>query len=230
MIFEAFFAALGQFGDRRFRSVLFKGIGLTILLLFGFSALFVWAVGWFAGDSVSLPWIGEVGWVDNVWQWAAVPLVAILSIFLMVPVASAITSLFLDEMAEAVEDKHYPALPPATDVPFSDAMRDTIGFLGLLVVANLFALILYLIFIPFAPLIFWGLNGFLLGREYFTIAAIRRVGRTEAKRLWKRNLPTVWAAGVLMVMPLSIPIVNLLVPVLGAATFTHIYHRSVAKS
>lgn len=230
MILTSFFAALGQLPDRRFRSVLLKGIGYTLLLLFGFASLFVWGIGWFVGDSVTLPWIGTVGWVDTVLHWTAIPLVMILSVFLMVPVASAVTSLFLDEVAQAVEDKHYPALPPATEVPFSDALRDTFNFLGVLILANILALVLYVLFVPFAPFIFWALNGFLLGREYFTVAAIRRVGRVEAKKLRSRHLMTIWAAGILMAMPLSIPLVNLLVPVIGAATFTHIYHRIAGKA
>ena len=32
-----------------------------------------------------------------------------LSVFLMVPVASAFTGFFLEDVAEAVEDRHYPA-------------------------------------------------------------------------------------------------------------------------
>ena len=60
----------------------------------------------------------------------------------MVPVASAITSLFLDEVAQAVEDKHYPHLPQVRSVPFSEAMRDTENFLDVLVGANFLALFL----------------------------------------------------------------------------------------
>ena len=78
---------------------------------------------------------------------------------------------------------------------------------------------------PFALFIFWGLNGFLLGREYFTLAAMRRVGRAQAKVLRKRYAWRIWAAGILMAMPLSIPLLNLVIPILGAATFTHLYHR-----
>jgi len=32
-----------------------------------------------------------------------------------------------------------------------------------------------------------------------------------------------------MVVPLTIPLVNLLVPVLGAATFTHLFHALSAR-
>ena len=78
----------------------------------------------------------------------------------MVPVASAITSLFLDEVAQAVEDKHYTHLPQVRSVPFGEALRDTVNFLGVLVGANFLALFLYVLFPFAAPLIFWALNGF----------------------------------------------------------------------
>lgn len=225
MIFTSFFAALSQMGDPRFRSVLLRGVGLTLVLLFAIGALFVWGVGLFVGDAVTLPWVGEIGWIDNVLSWAMVPLMMVLSVFLMVPVASAITSLFLDEVAQAVEDRHYPALRPAQPVSFADGMRDSLAFMGILIGANLVALLLYVLFAPLAPFIFWGLNGFLLGREYFTLAAMRRVGREGAATLRKKHRFTIWAAGILMAVPLSFPLVNLLIPVLGAATFTHIFHR-----
>ena len=130
-----------------------------------------------------------------------------------------------DTVADAVEARHYPLLPPATPVPFLDALRDTVNFLGVLIAANLLAIILYILVTPAAPFIFWGLNGFLLGREYFTLAAIRRVGRARAKEMRRENGATIWAAGALMAIPLSVPLVNLVIPILGAATFTHIFHR-----
>ena len=60
-------------------------------------------------------------------------------------------------------------------MPFGDALRDTVNFLGVLIAANLLALVIYAFFPPMALFIFWGLNGFLLGREYFQLAAMRRV-------------------------------------------------------
>lgn len=84
-------------------------------------------------------------------------------------------------------------------------------------------------FAPLAPFIFWGLNGFLLGREYFTVAAMRRVGRRGAQEMRKRHFVTIWVAGALMAVPLTIPLVNLLVPILGAVVFTHLYHALAAS-
>lgn len=224
MIFTAFFAAVGQMSDPRFRRVLFIGVALTLALLIAISTAFVWVLGGLVGDQTSLPFIGEVTWLNDLVGWGSALLLAVLSMFLMVPVASAITSMFLDTVAQAVEDKHYPHLPKANTVSFGDALRDTVNFLGVLIGANIVALILYLILAPAAPLIFWALNGFLLGREYFTLAAMRRVGRAEAKILRSRHMLTIWMAGFLMAIPLSVPVLNLVVPILGAATFTHLFH------
>ncbi|WP_187428941.1 hypothetical protein ROLI_036260 [Roseobacter fucihabitans] len=230
MILNAFFAALGQMTDPRFRRVLLLGIALTLALLIAVSAVFVWLLGGWVGEQTTLPFIGEVTWLNDLVGWGSALLLAVLSTFLMVPVASAMTSMFLDTVAQAVEDEHYPNLPAAHSVPFGDALRDTINFLGVLIGANILALIVYLILIvtvvlaPAAPFVFWGLNGFLLGREYFTLAAMRRVGRTEAKRLRSRHILTIWMAGFLMAIPLSVPLLNLVIPILGAATFTHLFH------
>jgi len=226
MIFSAFFKALGQTGDRRFRKVLFLGIGLTIALLVTVYAGFLWLLQASVGDEAIIPLIGEVTWLDDLLSWSSILVMMILSIFLMVPVASAITSMFLDEVAQAVEDRHYPHLPAATKVPLGEAIKDTINFLGILIAANTVALIIYVIpiFTPFSLFIFWGLNGFLLGMEYFTLAAMRRVGRLGAKDLRRKHRMTIWGAGTLMAIPLSLPLVNLVIPILGAATFTHIFH------
>jgi len=54
---------------------------------------------------------------------------------------------------------------------------------------------------------------------------MRRLGRDGAKELREKHNAAIWIAGCLMVVPLSIPLINLVVPVLGAATFTHVFHR-----
>ncbi|MBT8154939.1 EI24 domain-containing protein [Epibacterium ulvae] len=225
MILDSFFKALAQLGDPRFRHVLFKGIGLTIALLFGAYALVFVAINTLVGGETTLPLIGQVAWVDDLLSWGSIILMILLSTVLMVPVASAITSMFLEDVAQAVEDKHYPYLPAAESIPFLTALKDTLNFLGVLIVANLLALILYVMFAPAAPLIFWALNGFLLGREYFTLVASRRIGITAARALRSKHAATIWLAGALMAIPLSVPLVNLIVPILGAATFTHVFHR-----
>ena len=217
------FKAIGQIGDPPFLAVLAKGVGLTVALLFGFTVAFAWTVGLIIPDSFSLPWIGEITWIDNALSFATVPLMMVLSVFLMVPVASAFIGLFLDQIVDAVEDKHYPAAPPVAALSFSDTLMESLRFLGILVVANLVALILYIT--PLAPFVFWGLNGFLLGREYATLVAARRLGSKGATHFRKSNRLSIWGLGIAMAIPLTIPVLNLLVPVIGVAAFTHHFHR-----
>lgn len=229
MIFKCFFKALSQLGDRRFRRVLLIGVILTFALLIAVYAGFLALLQLLLGDTTTLPLIGEVTWLNDLLGWGSLLLMIGLSVFLMVPVASAITSMFLEDVAQAVEERFHPELPPCPRLGMWEAFRDTTNFLGVLIAANLLALILYLL-LPFGTIfIFWGLNGYLLGMEYFQLAAMRRIGRAEAKALRRRNIPTIWAAGTLMAIPLSIPLVNLLIPILGAATFTHLYHAIEAR-
>lgn len=228
MIFGDFYKALVQLGDPRFRRVLYWGVGLTIALLVAVYALFLWAIQSFVPDAVEIPFVGSVGGLGTLLSWGSAFLMVVLSVFLMMPVASAFTSLFLDDVAQAVEDRHFPNLPPAQKQSFGDATLDTLNFFGLLVMVNALALVLYPFAGPFIPVVFWAVNGLLLGREYFTLIAARRLGRPAAKALRKRHWLTVWWAGALMAAPLSIPFLNLLIPVLGAATFTHLFHRLTA--
>lgn len=225
MILGAFLKALGQMGDRRFLRVLLLGVGLSVGLLALIYAGLVTLIGWFAPETVTLPWIGEITWVRDLLGWGSLALMLLLSVFLMVPVASAFSGIFLDDVAEAVEARHYPALPPAPPIPVLEQISDSLRFFGIVVAVNLVALVGYFMAGPAAPLLFWALNGYLLGREYFQTAAMRRLGRAGARALAKRNGGRIWLAGLLMAAPLSLPLVNLVIPVLGAATFTHLFHR-----
>ncbi len=228
MIFTAFFRALGQLGDRRFRRVLLLGVLLALALLAGFYAAFLQLIWWLTPDSIEIPFVGPVTGIETLLGWGSLLVMLALSVFLMVPVASVFTGLFLEDIVDAVEDRHYPALPPATPLPWAEALRQSVNFLGVVLAVNLGALFLYPFVGPFTPVLFWAVNGFLLGREYFTLVALRRLPPVEAAALRRRNRLRLWAAGTLMAAPLSIPVVNLVVPVLGVATFTHLFHRLAA--
>lgn len=229
LIIASFVRALGQLGDRRLSRVFWLGIGLALVLLAlaaaGVQALLVWWIG----DGVSLPYFGEIRWIATLAGWSGPVVMILLSVVLMVPVASAMSSLFLDRVADAVEARHYPQAGQPTSLPWGEALRDALAFLAVMIAANLVALVLYLLFAPVALLIFWAVNGFLLGREYFTLVAIRHHGRAQAYALRRRYAGTIWMAGALMAVPLSVPLVNLAIPVLGAATFTHIYHGLIQR-
>jgi uncharacterized protein involved in cysteine biosynthesis len=229
MIFSCFFKALGQIGDPRFRRVMGLGVLLALALLAAVYAGFLVLINSFVPGTIDLIFVGPITGIDALLGWGSLFLMLGLSVFLMVPVASAFSGLFIEDIADAVEDRHYPGLPPVTPVRLGDSLVDSLNFLGLVIAANVLALVLYIFAGPFIPVVFWAVNGWLLGREYFTLVATRRLGREGAKALRAQNSGRIWLAGILMAAPLSVPLVNLVIPVLGVATFTHLFHRMASR-
>lgn len=217
--------ALAQIGDPRFRAVLWKALALTVAALALVTVTTVALLGWAMPDTVTLPWIGAVGFVDSLVSWAAIGVMLALSVVLMVPTAAAVVGFFFDDVAEAVEAQHYPDLPPARPLRVGQQVGDALRFLGLVIAVNLAALIVYLTVPPLAPFAFWSVNGFLLGREYFQLVALRRLPKPQAESLWRSHFWRVWIAGTLIAVPLSVPVLNLGVPILGVAVFVHQVRR-----
>lgn len=217
--------ALGQMGDRRFLWVMMKAVALTVLLLAALSWLAGWGASFLPTDLGEWPLVGQVTLPGSGLQGLAIGAVLLASIFLMIPVAAIVISFFLEDVAEAVEARHYPLLPPATPPGFLANLSNALRFAAIVVVANVLALVLYLFSGPLAPLVFYAVNGYLLGREYFELVAARHMPLREAVALRRRHWLRAWAAGTLMAVPLTIPIMNILVPVLGVATVTHQFHR-----
>lgn len=225
MILHDFWRALKQLPDRGFRRVLLTGLALTLALLVAIYALFLIAIQTFTPDTVEIPLVGPVGGLDTLLSFGSFFFMIGLSIFLMVPVAAMFTGLFLEDIAAAVEARHYPHLPPVQKISLYESVKDAVNFFAVLVAVNAVAIVLAVFAGPLVPVVFWVVNGFLLGREYFTLAAMRRLGRQGAKALRARHPVQIWVAGILMAVPLSVPLVNLFIPLLGAATFTHLFHR-----
>ena len=225
MILSDFLKSIAQFDDPKFRRVLWRGLGLTIVLLIAACLLVNFGINQLLSSAWAANLIGHQSWLGALINIGGVLFTIALSIWLMVPVTSAIIALFLDEVAQAVEARHYPHLPKQTATKLQDQILVGIRFLGILLLANVGALILSMIVPLLAPFVFWATNGYLMGREYFQMAAMRRMPRAQAQELYQRHQGSIWTAGILMAIPMSIPLVGLFIPILGAATFTHQFER-----
>ena len=215
------FKALMQVSDPKFLNVFIRGVAMTVLLLVSSTIALLWALP----NSISVPWFGELVWLTPLLDGFAVISMIGLSIILMIPVATICIGLFLDRILDAVEAKHYPDARLVRKVGIRETIIDLLSFLSLFIVINLLALVFY----PFLPFVFWIVNGVLLGREYFHMVAIRHVGRKEAKALRRNHGLKISIAGTLLAMPLTLPLLNLVIPIFGAAMFTHLFHRLAAK-
>ncbi len=230
MILSSFAFAVGQLRDPRFRRVIWLGIALAIALLFVMYALILLVVQVFVPGTLTLPLAGEVSGLQTLLSIGSLFFLIGLSVFLMAPVASAFTSLFLDDVANAVEARHYPHLTPPAAAGFLTALRETLGYFGLLAGLNLLGMGVFVISGGLGMIVLWAINAWLLSREYFMMVAMRRMPRAQAIELRRKFRVRLWVAGAMLAVPLTIPIVNLLMPVVGAAAFTHLYHRLSARA
>ena len=125
-----------------------------------------------------------------------------------------------------MERKYYPDRPLGRMLPFGPAMLYSLRFALLIIVLNLLALPFYVItlwFPPFNILLFYGLNGYILGREYFELVAMRHLPAIAARRLRKSLRGQIFLSGVAISFLLTLPVVNLLVPLLATAAMVHIF-------
>lgn len=212
------------------RSVFWKVLGLTVLVLAGL---------WFALRSLfisfALPWIDSflpgipdwAGWLAFVFGiFASIGLALALGLLLS-PVTAVIAGLFLDDVAEVVEKRDYPGDAPGRALPLAEAISGSIKFLGVVIVGNCIALLL--LFIPGVNLMaFFLVNGYLLGREFFEFAAMRFRSPADARLFRSRHSGTVFLAGLLIAAFLAVPLLNLLTPLFAAGLMVHL-HKLLSK-
>lgn len=161
-------------------------------------------------------------WLDAVLGFAGSGVTVLLAWLLFPATVILIVNLFAEEVADAVEARHYPGLPPAPGLPLAETLRSSAKLALLAVLLNLLALPLYLLPGP-NILIYLALNGYLLGREYFETVALRRL-RSRAVMAARRQVRLrLWLAGVVIAMMLAVPLFNLIAPVLATAFMTHLF-------
>mgnify|MGYP001205978394 CR=1 FL=1 len=215
---RSFSLSIRQLPDPAFRRVLVRALALAIIVFIGLAG-----VVWFflAGTSFFTFWLLET--IVDVLGGIAV---AVVTWLLFPAVASFFVSLFLEEIVDAVEDRHYPDDPPARPVALSTTVMVSLRFTGITVALNIIALPFYLLtfwFPPFAMAIFYCLNGYLLSREYYELVALRRLDAADAVSMRKVNKQRLFLAGVIITFLFTIPIVNLFAPVIGVAAMAHIF-------
>lgn len=220
---RAFLLSLGQLPDPAILRVFLKSIGLTLLvflvlgagLWFGTRWLFVDQFGW-GENAAGLAIIGEFvatllfGWV------------------LFRAVAIAVIGLFGDEIVIAVERKHYPdALARARDVPFARSLHMGLRSAGRTLGVNLVLAPAYILLLMTGfgtPLLFFAANGWLLGVDLGEMVAARHIAPADMKA-WRAATRWVrWELGVVISGLLTVPVINLFAPILGAAMAAHLFH------
>jgi CysZ protein len=198
-----------------FRTILFKCLGFTIALLI----LLIVAAEWSFAHFVTLP-----NWAERTIEWLGGFALIVGSVFLIPPVTSLIAGLYLDDIAAEVERSYYPADPPGHELGTATAIAMSLRFFLVILAVNL--LTLFLLLVPGVNLIaFYVGNGYLLGREYFEMVAMRHLPPEAAQRLRKANRVTVLLCGLLITGLASVPLLNLTTPLFATAFMVHMFKR-----
>ncbi|HVG51723.1 MAG TPA: sulfate transporter family protein [Xanthobacteraceae bacterium] len=228
---DAAFKALAQIFTKPFRAVLLKSAGLAIAVLvvlgIALQRLLVWLTGE-GGQWVETTLGALAHWPVVVLGWMLAFALGfglfLGAIFLMPAVTALVAGFFADEIAENVEREHYPVDPPGVALPLTRAALEGLKIALLALVVYLVSLP-FLLFAGFGAILFFLATSYLLGREYFEMAAMRFHPAEEAKAMRRLNIGTVFVAGMFIAAFVSIPIVNLATPVFGMAFMVHLYKR-----
>jgi uncharacterized protein involved in cysteine biosynthesis len=168
----------------------------------------------------------EEGWLENTAD-AAGGLGAVVLAYLLFPaVIGLVSSLFLDEIADKVEARHYPDAKGTRQISVKENLVVAARFTGLLLLANLIVLPVYLVLLFFPPglIAFSALvNGYLMGREYFELVALRHMDPAATRAAYKRNRNRLSIAGAVIAVMLGIPVVNLLAPIVATGFMVHLF-------
>jgi uncharacterized protein involved in cysteine biosynthesis len=211
---SALIKGINQLGDKKTQKPLWISVAV---------ALGVFAVLWTAsGAAIKYTSVFEYGWLESIADGLGWALVLVVTWVLFPGVVSAVVALFLDQVAESVEARHYPNLGPAQGQPMSEQVMTAVRFLGVMVLLNLLILPTMLLG-PVYPVLFYCVNGYLLGREYFEMVAARRIGMADTLRLRQAHGGRLFMTGVAVAFLLTIPVVNLLTPVIATAAMVHLF-------
>lgn len=220
--------AVAQLGDPRMRGIIWRALGVALVIFLALWGLCWWGID-YAGTAFA-DYLAQEGFWNDALEWliglGGVAAVLVASFLLFPAVMGLGLSFFLEDAATVVEARHYPALPPAEEQPVHEALLDGINLAAVTIAINLIALPVYLILSILPPLnliVFYAVNGYLLGREYFELVAVRRLERPEVRRLRGLYRARVILAGVGIAIMLTIPVLNLFAPVVATAFMVHVF-------
>ena len=232
---DAAVKAIGEMFSPPFRLVLAKSVGLAILLLTATVVALFRLLEWLSGAGLERleAFIGPIAHRPlAVLSWI-VEFVLGLGLFtgavLLMPAATAVVAgFFADEIAGRVESSHYPGDPPGVAAPLWQMAIQGVRT-ALLAIAVYLCTLPFFLFAGIGAAMFFIATAWLLGREYFNLAAMRFHPVAAAGALRRRHQAEIFTAGLLIAGFVSIPVVNLATPLFGTALMVHVHKRLIKR-
>ena len=199
---NCFIKSVGDIRTREFRLVLIASAVYSLV-----SAFFLWLLILLVLKIDDFSITGLDWLVDTLGSLAAV----IILVLLLPSFFGLIACFKLDTICSEVEKRHYQDLPPASYKSLIGPLLTGLRFTIILVILNIAVIPLSLI-PPVYLISGWFLNGYLLGREFFELVAIRHLNPNQIRILRKKQKLTVFFIGLVLALISMVPILNLLLP------------------
>jgi len=226
---NSFSLALIQLFDKSLRNIIWISLGGSLIIF-----LIIWLVIGYTileTDILTTDWL--FGVFDSVFQkilgFFGGTLILVITWFLFPSVVTLVVAFLLENVAKAVEKKHYPHLSKPRSQSLSEILLITLKFTILSVIINVLAAPIYISLLFFGPLnllIFYMLNGYLLGREYFELTIHRRANPSQAKEIYKKFRGKIILAGGVISFFMTIPLVNMIAPIIATAAMVHLIQKA----
>ena len=199
-----------------FRGVMVKSVALTLAVL---------ALAGFGLDRFALHFVTTShGWLATAISVLVGFGVLAGLVLLAAPTTSLVASFFLDDIAAIVERAVDPNGPQGRAAPLVEATLAALRFAALTLAVMLSALVL--LFIPgFGFAAWFAANAYLLGREYFELAAMRFRPAADARAMRRYFALPVFLAGLIVAAFVSVPILNLATPLFATALMARLHKR-----
>ena len=209
---------LARAAAQLFTPPLRRVVGLSLALSFA-ALLFSWLAAGLFVFRIAAQW-GAFGWIVELLGG-----IALLGLtWLLFPaIVSLVMSCYVERIAAAVEALDYPWRGPPRRAPFGEIVLVMLWLMLLTVLLNFLALPIYLLVPGITLFLFLALNGYLFGRGYFEVVALRRLDAAAAKAMRRRHGGRVFLGGVVIAGLFALPLVNLVAPVIATAFMVHLF-------
>ena len=219
-LFSPITRAIGQLDDPALLGVLAKTIVISLVCFAGIATGTFWLVHHWLGPHAALGWIaGALGGM----------LALISALWLFLPLAVVIASWFMEPVCAAVERRWYRGLPPAPGGRVLAQLWEGV-IIGLRVlVLSLISLAVSLAIPGAGHVLGWAITAWALGRGLFTAVAMRRMDRRQAIAAYRARRWAVLVQGAALTAAGTLPLADLLLPVLGPAAMVHVLMMARAQ-
>ncbi|HTQ13215.1 MAG TPA: EI24 domain-containing protein [Rhizomicrobium sp.] len=223
-MFASLGRALATVFNPDFFGVIAKALILTLALFVAAFLALQWALHYL--PTLHRPWLNGI--VD------VLASLGLLALFFIAgaPVAALFGSFFLDGIARSIEARFYPDDAPSEGAPVMASLVTALRFTGLVIAVTL-ALVPFDIALPgIGSATSLAADGWLLGRQYFELAALRHLSGSATDAMRRRHRFAILAGGILVSLLTYIPFADLIAPLFGVALMTHMFkyyqHRELA--